>query len=412
MKKAAHSFPLFLLAGITLWMAAKGPSMAMAQSCVSDDGITAAKGFVVKRLYDTGGVGFLTLIDVAPAVGDYALPGGAEGVLFTTGAPDGGIGRIDRDGNFVNWLVTPGAVTFPRSAYIEYGYDGALYACDTVDLLGVWRIEPDGAVTQIADYPNCEGIAFGDIGDGHNALYVSTWTGSAVSRVAADGAVTHLVTAAFPAYGTGLAFARAGSAYPTGLYLVLQDGALFHIDYNPIGPTYTASLVGGFGVNGESIDFADPTSPFADFLYHPATFNSLQRRAANGNLEVVASGDAIDVFFHTDGAAFSTDGRSYYFTNEISTIWKVESCIVDDDNDDDGVPNSDDRCPDTPPGEPVLSNGCSVEQQCPCDAEWENHGQYVTCVVHSANALRDAGLITNARRSALVTAAAHSSCGK
>src|SRR5262245_21458855 len=132
-----------LFVALVLWLSAL-PSAAMADSCVSDDSIVAADGFVVKRLFDTGGTDWLTLIDVAPAAGDYALPGGTEGVLFTTGVPDGGIGRIDRDGNFVDWLVTPGSTTFPRSAYIEYGYNGDLYACDTVDLNGVWRISPSG----------------------------------------------------------------------------------------------------------------------------------------------------------------------------------------------------------------------------------------------------------------------------
>ena len=36
------------------------------------------------------------------------------------------------------------------------------------------------------------------------------------------------------------------------------------------------------------------------------------------------------------------------------------SCVLDDDHD--GVNNCDDQCPDTPPGEPVNSNGCSCSQ--------------------------------------------------
>src|SRR5207249_3624238 len=56
----------------------------------------------------------------------------------------------------------------------------------------------------------------------------------------------------------------------------------------------------------------------------------------------------------------------------------------DGDCDFDGVPNKDDLCEDTKPGEAVDVNGCSIEQLCPCRTPWENHREYVRCVREQA----------------------------
>jgi hypothetical protein len=85
-------------------------------------------------------------------------------------------------------------------------------------------------------------------------------------------------------------------------------------------------------------------------------------------------------------------------------------CDADDDND--GVVDGADECLGTPPGEPVLSNGCSVDQQCPCDAPWKNHGAYVVCVVRAANQLLAHCTITIVQWLHIVSEAAQSSCGR
>jgi len=41
-----------------------------------------------------------------------------------------------------------------------------------------------------------------------------------------------------------------------------------------------------------------------------------------------------------------------------------------------------------------------------------NHGAYESCVVHAARDFVQAGLISGRQKDAIVTAAAHSSCGK
>jgi hypothetical protein len=85
-------------------------------------------------------------------------------------------------------------------------------------------------------------------------------------------------------------------------------------------------------------------------------------------------------------------------------------CDGDDDNDD--VVDGQDVCLDTAADEPVLTNGCSVQQQCECTAPWKNHGAYVSCVARASTDLVGLGLITTAQRSAMVDDAAESSCGQ
>ncbi|HEX3552182.1 MAG TPA: DUF5074 domain-containing protein [Thermoanaerobaculia bacterium] len=128
--------------------------------------------------------------------------------------------------------------------------------------------------------------------------------------------------------------------------------------------------------------------------------------------------------------AFTADGASAYVTNgnsnSISVIdtatltvtstfgtgsrpWGI---VFQQDSDHDGVLNNHDNCPGTPAGETVDANGCSISQLCPCAGSWKNHGKYVSCVAHTSESFVNAGLITEAQKDALVSAAGRSSCGK
>ena len=86
------------------------------------------------------------------------------------------------------------------------------------------------------------------------------------------------------------------------------------------------------------------------------------------------------------------------------------------DSDGDGVLDTVDQCPDTPAGDIVNANGCSIAQLVPCagprsGGRWKNHGQYVSAVVEVAKEFLNAGLILHHQWSQLVTAAAQSQCG-
>lgn len=79
------------------------------------------------------------------------------------------------------------------------------------------------------------------------------------------------------------------------------------------------------------------------------------------------------------------------------------------DNDCDGLVDAND------PGMDVDSNGNgildSIDCQCRCAGPWKNHGEYVSCVAHAADALKKAGRIGGAAQGANVSAAAKSGCG-
>ena len=87
------------------------------------------------------------------------------------------------------------------------------------------------------------------------------------------------------------------------------------------------------------------------------------------------------------------------------------------DADADGFPDSQDACPNTPPGSIVNAQGCSIDQLVPCagpasGGTWKNHGQYVSTVTHVVQQFVAQGLITRAEKGQIVSQAARSNCGK
>jgi len=82
------------------------------------------------------------------------------------------------------------------------------------------------------------------------------------------------------------------------------------------------------------------------------------------------------------------------------------------DSDLDGVWDLFDECPDTPPGEIVNLDGCSISQLVPCEGLWRNHGEYVAHVIQTANQFQQQGLISLAEAQMIGSEAARSDCGK
>lgn len=82
------------------------------------------------------------------------------------------------------------------------------------------------------------------------------------------------------------------------------------------------------------------------------------------------------------------------------------------DSDNDGVPDFQDQCPDTPAGSLINSAGCSISQLCPCEAPWRNHGQFLKCMRDVLEDFSSKGLITPQQRRDLLRAAIKSDCGK
>jgi hypothetical protein len=105
--------------------------------------------------------------------------------------------------------------------------------------------------------------------------------------------------------------------------------------------------------------------------------------------------------------------REFLLDDQLLAAFRITGIpFVDSDADDDGVVDSMDECPGTPPGVAVSSGGCSIEQLVPCDGPWRNHGQYVSAIARTARAFAAAGLITAEQQRDIINAAAGSNCGK
>lgn len=55
---------------------------------------------------------------------------------------------------------------------------------------------------------------------------------------------------------------------------------------------------------------------------------------------------------------------------------------------------------------------CVLEEECPCDGGWRNHGKYVSCVAHVAKDLRNDGTLNEDDEDGVVSDAARSDCGR
>jgi hypothetical protein len=82
------------------------------------------------------------------------------------------------------------------------------------------------------------------------------------------------------------------------------------------------------------------------------------------------------------------------------------------DLDYDGVPDFRDSCPDTPAGFLVDTNGCSIEQLCPCEGEWRNHGDYINHLAKVLSEFKKEGIITSPQGSSILFQANQSECGR
>ncbi len=128
-------------------------------------------------------------------------------------------------------------------------------------------------------------------------------------------------------------------------------------------------------------------------------------------------GDACDADDDNDGVLDSEDNCPFVANaDQADYDGDGSGDVCDDDDDGDGILDQMDLCPETGLGVLVDSDGCGGEQRvddaCPCDSDWKNHGEYVSCVAHAAQDQVEAGLITEEEKGAIVSARAKSGCGK
>ena len=286
------------------------------------DGYTARVVLTVDE--DLGPYGRLG--DVERALGDYwALAG--EGVLFTlndAGNTAGGVGRMDQDGKFAGWVVDPASAKLPPNPYLEYGYGGILYSCTTVGADWIYKIFPDGTVETVAHHGNCEGIVFGDRGDGQQRLYASNYNEGKVYTIGEDNSRTELASGL--TIVVDLAIPHPTNTFKPGLYAINQtiDGTHRIAPDNAVTLDYPYTL--GYGV-GEELSFADPKSAFRDHFYHlSATLQAVVRVAPDGTWEKVITGPKLNYGLYSTGSVFSSNGAYYFFTNEDNLVMRLQAC--------------------------------------------------------------------------------------
>ena len=211
---------------------------------------------------------------------------------------------------------------------------------------------------------------------------------------------------------------------------------------NPISPRKEAgfllSSIGGDGqfiVNTDGHEVVAFGGPFPFYAF-PRTFQSGDTvrlgmtyfRNANGKRAVIYYANCLQSpaleFSNLEQGIIDNSTLGGYFqivnsptvaTNNGSAVFQNIS-IGEIDQDGDGVPDSADSCPNTPPCSIVDSSGCSIDQLAPCDGPasggtWKNHGLYVAAVAQAAGHFLAEGLITEADKDALIAAAAQSPCG-
>ena len=133
--------------------------------------------------------------------------------------------------------------------------------------------------------------------------------------------------------------------------------------------------------------------------------------ASQGDVDGDALGDACDADIDGDDVLNDVDNCPYVANPDQTDIdGDGIGDVCDDDTDGDGVGDDIDACPGTVLG-PVNLEGCAIDQSCPCDDEWRNHGAYVKCVAHAANGLLEEGVIDELDHEAMVSARAESHCG-
>jgi uncharacterized repeat protein (TIGR03803 family) len=240
--------------------------------------------------------------------------------------------------------------------------------------------------------------------------------GGTVFRMTPDGTRTTLTEFSSRVTGdapySGVTFGADGSLYGTTLYGGPADGGLiFRIDLPPNIGSQPSSRTNSVGTTATFSVTAVGTLPLGyQWLKDGAMLvdggNVSGASTATLTLANVQAGDAGDFRVIVTNNFGSV-------TSAVATL----SISVSVDQDDDGIVDGEDECPNTPPGAVVDEGGCSLEQRVPCEGprqggRWRNHGQHLTAVIKLTSDWLARGIISEQQGEKIIGTAARSNCGR
>jgi len=130
------------------------------------------------------------------------------------------------------------------------------------------------------------------------------------------------------------------------------------------------------------------------------------------NHDTDSLGDACDPDDDNDGVPDTTDNCPLIVNaDQLDSDYDGAGNACDSDADGDGLNDGIDQCLETSTGAVVNAVGCSIEDTCPCENEWKNHGAYVRCNAHTSESFVEDNLITEEEKDEIMSLAGQSACG-
>lgn len=209
----------------------------------------------------------------------------------------------------------------------------------------------------------------------------------------------------------------------------------FDVTAMPISSDYAVDAITGFRLAGSNVSVTgsgflqrlgtDQMAMVVDARVNgqPVLLSSGRRQPASGGeirMQLASHKDARTAIRLTIVALPALAGGSDTDGDGIEN--ELDNCRLvanpgQDDADRDGVGDACDLCADTPAGDAVRADGCSLGQRCPCDGPapdraWDSQRDYIQCVARELKTLRRRAHLSKSEIRLRLQDAVRSGCGR